>query len=92
MRFTFYESCAIILNVKCILHLSIGDDDLNNKIKEYRNAMKLTQDDLARAVDVTRQTIISLESGRYDASLKLAYRIAKYFKAAIEDVFLFEEE
>lgn len=65
---------------------------MNNRIKEYRKQLKLTQDDLAKAVDVTRQTIIALEGGKYDASLKLAYRIAKYFNAAIEDVFLFEEE
>ncbi|MBR5291985.1 MAG: helix-turn-helix transcriptional regulator [Clostridia bacterium] len=65
---------------------------MNNKIKEYRKNLKITQDDLAREVEVTRQTIIALENGKYDASLKLAYKIAKYFGSAIEDVFLFEEE
>lgn len=52
----------------------------------------MTQDDLARAVDVTRQTIISLENGKYNASLQLAHKIAKYFNVKIEDIFLFEEE
>ncbi len=65
---------------------------MNNKIKEYRKSIKITQDDLARAVDVTRQTIISLENGRYDASLKLAHKIAHYFNVAIEDIFIFEED
>ena len=65
---------------------------MNNKIKEYRKNMKITQDDLAKAVDVTRQTIISLESGKYDASLKLAYKIAKYFSVSIEEIFIFEED
>jgi putative transcriptional regulator len=46
---------------------------------------------LARAVEVTRQTIISLENGKYNASLQLAYKIARYFDVKIEDVFIFEE-
>ena len=65
---------------------------MQNKIKEYRKSAKITQDELAQAVNVTRQTIISLENGKYDASLKLAHRIAKYFGVYIEDLFLFEEE
>ena len=52
----------------------------------------MTQDDLAGAVGVTRQTIISLENGKYNASLQLAYKISKYFGVKIEDVFIFEEE
>ena len=65
---------------------------MDNKIKDFRKANKVTQDDLASAVGVTRQTIISLESGKYNASLQLAYRIAKYFGVTIEDVFIFGEE
>ena len=65
---------------------------MKNKIKEYRKERKLTQDDLAKAVDVTRQTIISLENGKYIASLHLAFKLAKYFDAHIEDLFIFEEE
>ena len=65
---------------------------MQNRIKEYRKQQKITQDDLAKAVDVTRQTIISLENGKYDASLKLAHRIAKYFSVSIEELFIFEED
>jgi len=65
---------------------------LNNKIKELRKLNKVTQDDLAEAVGVTRQTIISLENGKYNASLQLAYKISRYFGKKIEDIFIFEEE
>ena len=65
---------------------------MNNKIKELRKENKVTQDDLARAVGVTRQTIISLENGKYNASLQLAHKISKYFDMRIEDIFIFEEE
>ncbi len=65
---------------------------MNNKIKEYRKSKKITQDELASAVCVTRQTIISLENGKYDASLKLAHRLALFFDTTIEELFLFEEE
>lgn len=65
---------------------------MNNIIRELRKKNKVTQDDLASAVGVTRQTIISLESGKYNASLQLAYKISKYFNLKIEDVFVFEEE
>ena len=65
---------------------------MNNCIKELRKEHKITQDELAGAVGVTRQTIISLENGKYNASLQLAYRIARYFNRYIEDVFVFEED
>lgn len=65
---------------------------MKNRIKELRKERGITQEALAYAVGVTRQTIISLENGRYTASLPLAYQVAKYFQVAIEDVFLFEEE
>ena len=64
---------------------------MNNKIRELRKENKVTQDDLANAVGVTRQTIISLENGKYNASLQLAYKISKYFNMTIEDIFIFEE-
>lgn len=65
---------------------------MNNRIKELRKENKVTQDDLACAVGVTRQTIISLENGKYNASLQLAHKISVYFGMKIEDVFIFEEE
>lgn len=66
--------------------------DLKNRIAQLRKAGRITQEELAEAVGVTRQTIISLENGRYNASLLLAHKIARYFDLTIEDVFLFEEE
>lgn len=65
---------------------------MNNKIRELRKQNSVTQDDLAGAVGVTRQTIISLENGKYNASLQLAYKISRYFGRRIEDVFVFEED
>ena len=65
---------------------------MTNRIAQLRKARKISQAELADGVDVTRQTIISLESGRYNASLLLAHKIARYFDLAIEDIFLFEEE
>ena len=67
-------------------------DDMENRIAELRKARRISQAELAEAVAVTRQTIISLESGRYNASLLLAHKIAKDFETTIEDIFLFEEE
>ncbi len=65
---------------------------MNNKIKELRKERAVTQEDLAYAVGVTRQTIISLENGKYNASLQLAFKIAKYFSISIEEIFIFEED
>ena len=65
---------------------------MNNRIAELRHTRRISQAELADAVGVTRQTIISLENGRYNASLLLAHKIARYFELTIEDVFLFEEE
>lgn len=65
---------------------------MKNKIKEYRKERNLTQDNLANAVDVTRQTIISLENGKYIASLQLAFKLSKFFGVQIEDLFIFEED
>ncbi len=62
---------------------------MKTKITELRKKLKMTQEELARKVEVTRQTIISLESGRYNPSLELAYKITKALKAKkIEDVFI----
>jgi putative transcriptional regulator len=61
---------------------------MDNKITELRKSLKLTQEELANKVEVTRQTIISLEKGKYNPSLDLAHKIAKVLKAKkIEDVF-----
>lgn len=65
---------------------------MKNKIKEFRKIRNLTQEELAQAMEVTRQTVISLENGKYDASLKLAYKIASFFEVSIEEIFLFQED
>ena len=65
---------------------------MDNRIKEYRKQNRITQDELAKAVDVTRQTIISLENGKYNASLQLAHKIAKKFGVSIEEIFIFDDE
>ena len=65
---------------------------MKNRIAELRKARRISQAELAEAVAVTRQTIISLENGRYNASLLLAHKIARYFGTTIEEIFLFEEE
>lgn len=65
---------------------------MKNNIRELRKVHEVTQDELAMELSVTRQTIISLENGRYNASLCLAHKIAQYFGTTIEDVFYFEEE
>ena len=64
---------------------------MQTRIEEYRRERRLTQSELADALGVTRQTIISLENGKYKASLVLAHKIAQFFDAAIEDIFIFEE-
>ena len=65
---------------------------MKNRIQELRKEKKIRQEDLAEAVGVTRQTIISLENGRYNASLALAHKLAVFFSCTIEDIFIFEEE
>ena len=65
---------------------------LKTKIQELRKQNKVTQEELALALGVTRQTIISLENGKYNASLQLAFKISRFFGKSIEDIFLFEEE
>ena len=64
---------------------------MKTRIKELRKDRKLSQEELAAAVGTTRQTITSIEVGKYTASLPLAYKIARYFGLRIEDVFDFSE-
>ena len=64
---------------------------LKNRIRELRKERGITQDELAAACSVTRQTVISIENGRYTASLQLAFKIASFFGKTIEEIFIFEE-
>ena len=65
---------------------------MKNRIEEIRRAHNIRQEDLAKMLGVSRQTISSLENGRYNPSIFLAYKIAKYFDLTIEEVFIFDEE
>ena len=65
---------------------------MENHIAALRKQRRLSQEELAQAVGVSRQTITSLEVGKYTASLPLAFKPARYFGCSIEDLFLFEEE
>jgi len=65
---------------------------MKTKIKELREKRNLTQEALAEKVDVTRQTILFLEKGKYNPSLRLAYKIAKVLNSKIEEIFSFEDE
>lgn len=65
---------------------------MKTRIPELRKLNKLSQEELALAVGVTRQTITSIECGKYTASLVLAHKIAKYFNLSIEDVFYLDME
>ena len=64
---------------------------MKNRIEEIRKARGIRQEDFAKALGVSRQTISSLETGRYNPSILLAHRIAQYFGMTIEDVFIFED-
>ena len=65
---------------------------MKNRIEEIRKERGVRQEELAKALGVSRQTISSLENGRYNPSILLAYKIARYFGMTIEDVFCFDEE
>ena len=65
---------------------------MKNKIEAIRKARGIRQDEFARHMGVSRQTISSLETGRYNPSIMLAYKIAKFFDMTIEEVFIFEDE
>ncbi len=65
---------------------------MKNNLKVYRAMHDLTQEELAKDLGVTRQTIIAIEKSKYDPSLILAFKIAQFFKAQIEDIFIYKEE
>ncbi|HIT29965.1 MAG TPA: helix-turn-helix transcriptional regulator [Candidatus Scatomorpha stercoravium] len=65
---------------------------MKNRLEELRRERGMNQEELARALRVSRQTIGSLENGRYNPSITLAFKIARYFGLSIEEVFIYEEE
>ena len=76
------------MHVKQTLH---GVIRMKNRIEEIRRTRGIRQEEFAKAMGVSRQTISSLETGRYNPSIFLAYKIARFFDLTIEEVFLFEE-
>ncbi|MGN0133168.1 MAG: helix-turn-helix transcriptional regulator [Anaerotignum sp.] len=65
---------------------------MKNRLEEIRKARGIRQEELAAALEVSRQTIGSLENGRYNPSIILAFKIARYFGMPIEEIFIYEEE
>jgi len=65
---------------------------MQTRIKEYRSRLSMTQEDLARIVGVRRETIVFLEQGKYNPSLRLAHDVARVLNARIEDLFIFEDD
>ena len=80
-----------MLYVKEALHVK-GVSAVKNRIEEIRKDRGIRQEEFARALGVSRQTISSLETGRYNPSIFLAWKIARYFGMSIEEVFIFEED
>lgn len=65
---------------------------MKNRLEEIRKARGLSQEELAKILVVSRQTISSLEKGRYNPSILLAFKIARYFELTIEEIFIYEED
>lgn len=65
---------------------------MKNRLEELRKSRGIRQEELAEVLEVSRQTIGSLENGRYNPSILLAFKIAKYFHMSIEEIFIYEEE
>ena len=65
---------------------------MKNRLEEIRKAKGITQEELANALEVSRQTVCSLENGRYNPSIILAFKIARFFDVSIEEVFIYEED
>ncbi len=82
----------ILITESLLYILSIGGGYLRNRLEEIRKLNGIKQEELASALEVSRQTIGSLENGRYNPSILLAFKIARYFNMSIEDIFIYEEE
>lgn len=74
------------------VNFTLRRDILKNRLEELRKQRGIKQEDLASELEVSRQTIGSLENGRYNPSIILAFKIAKYFDMSIEEIFIYEEE
>ena len=65
---------------------------MKNNIKQLRNEMKISQKDLAESLNVSRQTINAIETGKFDPSLSLTIKITRFFNKSLEEIFIMEEE
>lgn len=74
------------------VNADLGMDYMKNRLEELRRQRGIRQEELALALKVSRQTIGSLENGRYNPSIILAFKIARYFGMSIEEIFIYEEE
>ncbi len=86
-----FASARYILRMESELSIK-GDDAVKNRLEAIRKERGVTQEALAAALEVTRQTISSLEKGRYNPSILLAFKLARYFELRIEDIFIYEED
>lgn len=87
--------CKVYYILQCkanLTKISVRRGSMKTRIQDLRKELGVTQSELADAVDVTRQTIISLEGGRYKASLVLAHKLAQFFHVTIEELFIFDQE
>lgn len=78
--------------IKMESELSIRGEEMKNRLEELRKSRGIKQEELAAILEVSRQTIGSLENGRYNPSILLAFKIARYFEMSIEDIFIYEED
>lgn len=82
-----------IMKLRMESKLSVNREGyMKNRLEELRKQRGIKQEDLASALEVSRQTIGSLENGRYNPSIILAFKIARHFDMSIEDIFIYEEE
>ena len=89
----FFQSYIEIRKGKETFHTLItGEVAMKNRLEELRKERGIKQEELASALEVSRQTIGSLENGRYNPSILLAFKSARYFGKSIEEIFIYEEE
>lgn len=91
VRFTCRRRCVTLKWKVNFTMLKKGVNYLKNKLEELRKENGINQEELADALEVSRQTIGSLENGRYNPSIILAFKIAHYFGKSIEEIFIYEE-
>lgn len=90
-KLDIYQICAILNTWKANFPFT-GGEKMKNRLEEIRKSRGIKQEDLAAALEVSRQTIGSLENGRYNPSIMLAFKIARFFDMSIEEIFIYEEE